>query len=70
MFISGNISFVIGPFVGWLRDLTNSYVICFHSLAFIMALCVIPWFIELLWFRMSKAEKLEHKHCNDLQLKK
>lgn len=52
MFISGNIAFLIGPLIGWIRDVSNSYVICFHSLTLLMALCALPWLIEIVYFRM------------------
>lgn len=45
--VLGNCAFLIGPIVGWIRDITQSYVICFHSLTFIMCLCAVPWFIEI-----------------------
>lgn len=60
MFLCGNITFLIGPFVGWIRDLTKSYVICFHSLTFIMSLCAIPWIAEIVWLRMFR-KKVEIK---------
>lgn len=47
MFFQGNIAFLIGPVVGWIRYITQSYVICFHSLTLIMGLCSVPWFIEI-----------------------
>lgn len=47
VFAVGNCAFLIGPIVGWIRDITQSYVICFHSLTFIMCLCAVPWFIEI-----------------------
>lgn len=49
MFLQGNITFAIGPFIGWIRDVTKSYEFSFHCLTFIMALCAIPWLIEIIW---------------------
>ncbi|XP_055300044.1 monocarboxylate transporter 14-like [Sitodiplosis mosellana] len=53
MFLQGNFSFIIAPFIGYIRDATQSYVICFNSLTFIMSLCAIPWIIEMIWFRFN-----------------
>lgn len=64
MFLQGNLAFLIGPFIGWIRDITQSYVICFHSLTFIMGLCVIPWLIEIAWFRMNHRK---NDSCDSLQ---
>lgn len=47
MFLQGNITFAIGPFIGWIRDVTQSYEFSFHGLSFVMSLCAIPWLIEL-----------------------
>lgn len=49
MFFQGNFAFLIGPFIGYVRDVTKSYIICFNSLTFIMCLCAIPWLIEAIW---------------------
>lgn len=58
MFLYGNFSFIIAPFIGFIRDVTKSYAICFNSLTFIMSLCVIPWILEMIWFRLfSKKTK-------------
>lgn len=46
MFLQGNIMFVIGPFIGWIRDATQSYEISFHCLSIAMVLCAVPWLIE------------------------
>lgn len=46
MFLQGNIMFIIGPFIGWIRDATQSYEITFHCLTLSMALCAIPWILE------------------------
>ncbi|XP_055300591.1 uncharacterized protein LOC129567563 [Sitodiplosis mosellana] len=59
MCVSGNIAFLISPFIGWIRDVTKSYVICFHSLTLLMALCAVPWLIEIIWLKLHprKTEK-------------
>ncbi|CAO1399339.1 unnamed protein product [Diamesa hyperborea] len=55
MFLQGNIMFIIGPVIGYLRDITGSYTIAFHSLAFVMAAgCVIPWFYEVCYYKFYK----------------
>lgn len=53
MFLQGNFAFLIAPFIGYIRDVTQSYVVCFNSLTFIMSLCAIPWIIEMIWFRFN-----------------
>lgn len=64
LFIQGVLSFLLSPLIGWVRDITQSYIICFHTLSFILALCAIPWIIELVWFHFyprkffTSAEKL------------
>uniref|UniRef100_A0A182W0Y1 Major facilitator superfamily (MFS) profile domain-containing protein n=1 Tax=Anopheles minimus TaxID=112268 RepID=A0A182W0Y1_9DIPT len=64
MFLQGNITFAIGPIVGYIRDVTGSYTISFHCLTLVMALCVIPWFFEICYYRLKrkarKAEPLQH----------
>ncbi|XP_055300651.1 monocarboxylate transporter 14-like [Sitodiplosis mosellana] len=52
MFFQGNFAFLVGPFIGYVRDVTKSYIICFNSLTFIMSLCAIPWLLEAIWLRM------------------
>lgn len=57
VFLLGNCAFLIGPIVGWIRDVTQSYVICFHSLTVILALCAIPWFIEIAILQMCHKKR-------------
>ncbi|XP_031639658.1 monocarboxylate transporter 7-like [Contarinia nasturtii] len=57
MFLYGNFSFIISPFIGYIRDMTKSYVTCFNSLSFIMSLCVIPWILEMIWFRLYSRKR-------------
>ncbi|XP_035892105.1 LOW QUALITY PROTEIN: monocarboxylate transporter 1 [Anopheles stephensi] len=60
MFLQGNITFAIGPIVGYIRDVTGSYTVSFHCLTLVMALCVIPWFFEICYYRLKrKARKAE-----------
>uniref|UniRef100_A0A182IPW6 Major facilitator superfamily (MFS) profile domain-containing protein n=1 Tax=Anopheles atroparvus TaxID=41427 RepID=A0A182IPW6_ANOAO len=54
MFLQGNITFAIGPLVGYIRDVTGSYTISFHCLTLVMALCVIPWFFEICYYRLKQ----------------
>lgn len=57
MFIQGNLIFLMSPTVGWIRDITQSYVIYYHSVTIIMAICAVPWIIEILWFKLYPREK-------------
>ncbi|XP_058121202.1 monocarboxylate transporter 7 [Anopheles ziemanni] len=54
MFLQGNITFAIGPLVGYIRDVTGSYTISFHCLTLVMAMCVIPWFFEICYYRLKQ----------------
>ncbi|XP_055370805.1 monocarboxylate transporter 7 [Condylostylus longicornis] len=54
MFLQGNITFLIGPFVGYIRDVTHSYPITFHCLNFFMAACAVPWLIEIAIIKLKK----------------
>uniref|UniRef100_A0A182NZV0 Major facilitator superfamily (MFS) profile domain-containing protein n=1 Tax=Anopheles epiroticus TaxID=199890 RepID=A0A182NZV0_9DIPT len=54
MFLQGNITFAIGPIVGYIRDVTGSYTVSFHCLTLVMALCVIPWFFEICYIRLKR----------------
>ena len=56
MFLQGNITFAIGPLIGYIRDVTESYPVSFHCLTFVMALCVVPWLIEIIYFRLRKSK--------------
>lgn len=57
MFLQGNITFLVGPFIGWIRDVTQSYEISFHCLTLIMAFCAVPWLIEVLYVRLWSHKK-------------
>ncbi|XP_037919162.1 monocarboxylate transporter 9 isoform X2 [Hermetia illucens] len=51
MFLQGNIMFIVGPIVGYIRDATKSYEISFHCLNFFMAACAFPWIIEIVYLK-------------------
>ncbi|XP_053696195.1 monocarboxylate transporter 7 [Sabethes cyaneus] len=59
MFLQGNITFAVGPIVGYIRDVTGSYSISFHCLTLFMALCVIPWLFEIVYYWL-KARALKN----------
>lgn len=52
MFVQENIVFLIGPLIGYIRDATKSYFICFNTLTFIMSLSAISWLCTALWLRL------------------
>ncbi|XP_055611499.1 monocarboxylate transporter 7 [Uranotaenia lowii] len=54
MFLQGNITFAVGPIVGYIRDVTGSYTISFHCLTLFMALCVVPWLFEIVYLRLKE----------------
>lgn len=47
MFLQGIIMFVLGPLVGRIHDVTGSFAMLFMCLNVAMAMCAIPWSIEL-----------------------
>ncbi|XP_055844453.1 monocarboxylate transporter 9 [Episyrphus balteatus] len=57
MFLQGNIMFLIGPIVGYVRDRTQDYALTFHCLNFFMALCVFPWIMEMIYVKCRKQNK-------------
>uniref|UniRef100_A0A182NRI8 Major facilitator superfamily (MFS) profile domain-containing protein n=1 Tax=Anopheles dirus TaxID=7168 RepID=A0A182NRI8_9DIPT len=59
MFLQGNITFAIGPIVGYIRDVTGSYTVSFHVLTLVMALCVVPWFFEICYYRLKRQARQE-----------
>lgn len=52
IFFTGIFFFILGPVNGVIRDATNSYIVCFHMLTGILAICIIPWTIEIVWTRL------------------
>lgn len=44
--------FFFSNLIGWIRDVTQSFIICFNSLSVIMSLCAVPWIIEMIWLRI------------------
>lgn len=73
MFLQGNITFAVGPFVGYIRDVTGSYSVSFHCLTLFMALCVFPWLFEIIYFRLKSrpvqvvVEREKHDVCIKLE---
>lgn len=59
MFVQGNFVFVFGPLVGWIRDTTQSYAAFVQSLQFFMAVCAVPWIIEIVWVRWNKRKDIK-----------
>ncbi|XP_066994370.2 monocarboxylate transporter 7 isoform X2 [Anabrus simplex] len=57
MAISGVIGISTGPLVGVIRDVTNSYPICIHSLNVQMMLCIVPWILELTYTRFCRRKE-------------
>ena len=57
MFIHGISIFIISPIVGWVRDYTQDYIITFHVLTFFMALCAVPWVMEMVYVKLAKKNK-------------
>lgn len=53
IFINGIFAFVFGPIVGWIRDITQSYLLFYLSLQIVSGFCIIPWITELIWFKKS-----------------
>ncbi|KAL7744096.1 hypothetical protein ACLKA6_009082 [Drosophila palustris] len=62
MFTQGNGMFLIGPIVGYIRDRTQNYILVFHILNVFMALCAIPWIIEVLILKFRRRSKLERNN--------
>lgn len=63
LFCKGNFYFLISPIIGWIQDSTQSYVICFNSLTFILALCAVPWIFEIIWFRLKSRKNNKSNVC-------
>ncbi|XP_061396623.1 monocarboxylate transporter 9 [Musca vetustissima] len=59
MFMQGNVMFAIGPFVGYLRDMTKDYILTFHCLNFFMGLCAFPWIIEIVFLKFRRRGKIQ-----------
>lgn len=49
-FLFQNMTYIFQT-LGWIRDVTHSFFVCFNSLSFIMSLCAVPWIIEIIWLR-------------------
>ncbi|XP_026468858.1 monocarboxylate transporter 9-like [Ctenocephalides felis] len=53
MFLQGIMTLALGPIVGFIRDATHSYIICFHALTVCLLICCIPWLAEMAWLKMK-----------------
>ncbi|XP_030566197.1 uncharacterized protein LOC115766416 [Drosophila novamexicana] len=62
MFTQGNAMFIIGPIVGYIRDCTQDYLLVFHILNAFMALCAVPWIIEVLIVKFRRRNKIERNN--------
>lgn len=47
MVVQGALIFLLGPVVGWVRDVTGSYTVTFHYLTTVLAVCAVPWSLEM-----------------------
>ncbi|KAH8300627.1 hypothetical protein KR044_012275 [Drosophila immigrans] len=65
MFTQGNGMFLIGPVVGYIRDRTKDYILVFHILNVFMALCAVPWLIEVLIVKFRRRSKLERNNVGE-----
>lgn len=65
MFTQGNGMFLIGPIVGYIRDRTQDYILVFHILNVFMALCAIPWIIEVLIVKFRRRSKIERNNVGE-----
>ncbi|XP_034474080.1 uncharacterized protein LOC117781430 [Drosophila innubila] len=65
MFTQGNGMFLIGPIVGYIRDRTKDYILVFHILNVFMALCAVPWIIEVLIVKFRRRSKLERNNVGE-----
>jgi hypothetical protein len=61
--------FAFGPIVGYIRDATQNYEITFHCLTLFMALCAIPWILEIIYFNRKNRllKKLEMTEKYDVE---
>lgn len=54
MFIQGIIMFVFTAIVTNVSNVVKDDIITFHCLELAMALCVVPWMIEVIWLKVKK----------------
>ncbi|KAJ9587651.1 hypothetical protein L9F63_018903, partial [Diploptera punctata] len=60
--ILGLIAVMVGPFVGLVRDVTNSYDICINTLnGLTFFACILPWIAEHAVMHIHKRKELENK---------
>lgn len=51
MIIKGFAVVAIGPILGLIRDLTDSYTLSLHSQNILLSIAMIVWITELMWFK-------------------
>lgn len=51
MVFKGSIVFIVGQFLGWIRDYTGNYNICLHVQNILLSIIMIVWIIELTWYK-------------------
>lgn len=49
--------FALGPLVGWVRDVTDSFAITINMVALVMAVCAVSWSIEMVHTRWQNERK-------------
>lgn len=49
--------FALGPFIGWVRDYTQSFEKTFYVIILAMVACVVLWSIEMLVTHFRKAKQ-------------
>ncbi|XP_026759198.2 monocarboxylate transporter 9-like [Galleria mellonella] len=59
MLLTGALSLSVGPMIGFLRDITGSYVIAFNMLTACNLCCVIPWSIEGILRFMNRKQTMK-----------
>lgn len=53
MVIKGLSVVTIGPILGWIRDLTNSYTMSLHSQNILLSVVMIVWVVEMMWYKQN-----------------
>lgn len=51
MILKGVAVISIGPVFGYIRDVTNSYTLSFHTHNILLSIAMIIWITELTWFK-------------------
>ncbi|XP_043286586.1 monocarboxylate transporter 12-like [Venturia canescens] len=60
LLISGLIYLILGPIVGWIRDLSGSYTVTLHCLNLLTYMTIISWTLEV-WYCARRSKRLERK---------